>query len=213
MILGNQALWLLCGVGAAVFATVSRRPLDVLAAAAGFVLAAAFAGRHGVPDPTWMGSATAVVAAALLATSGDQETARGTSAQSRVSVLVATGCGGALAALSGVLLHTEGFPIAAALTIGAVCPGVASYLAMTRTDFAPRAIREEALVLVLGLGISVATVPRLLDGWRSALALNVQQPVAAGGVGLALPPWTLAVVAASIGIGGVCARFSRWRRR
>jgi hypothetical protein len=126
-----------------------------------------------------------------------------------VVVSAAAVCAGVLAAWSGALLHANGVPHLAALALGAAWPSVSACLAVTNRDFAPRAIREEALLLVLGAGLGVAMVPRVADGWRSAVVLNVQPPAD----GALVPAWTLMVVGGALGVGGVSALFPRWRSR
>ncbi|MES1255234.1 MAG: hypothetical protein ABUS56_06495 [Acidobacteriota bacterium] len=200
----DQALWLLCSLGATVFAAAaSARWLAWLLIALGFVAASTLSA--AVPDASVAGSVAALVATALLARADAGRLLGG------LVMPAAAVCAGVLAAWSGALLHANGVPRAGALAVGAAWPTLSACLVATRRDFAPQAIREEALLLVSGAGLGVAMVPHLVEGWRSAVALNVQ-PLADGAV-LAVPAWTLLVVTGALGVGGMSALFSRWRSR
>ena len=48
------------------------------------------------------------------------------------------------------------------------------WLARTRPVFSPETLREEALLIVCTLGLAVAVLPSVLDGWQAAANLNVQ---------------------------------------
>jgi hypothetical protein len=198
----DQALWLLCSLGATVFAAASAGGLGWVFMVLGFVAASTLP--VIAADASMAGGVAAVIATALLATRTPAATV-----PARVVVSAAAVCAGVLAAWSGALLHANGVPHVGALALGVAWPMISASLVATNRDFAPRAIRDEALLLVLGAGLGVAMVPRVVDGWRSAVVLNVQPPAD----GALVPAWTLMVVGAALGVGGVSALFPRWRSR
>jgi hypothetical protein len=79
-------------------------------------------------------------------------------------------------------------------------------LAQTRPAFSPEALREEALLIVCTLGLGLAVLPSVLDGWQAAANLNVRIENVAQ---QAIPAWALSVVAASTLLGAVYALWSR----
>ena len=82
-----------------------------------------------------------------------------------------------------------------------------AWLAKTRPRFAPETLREEALLIVCCLGLVVAVVPSVLDGWQAAANLNVRVENVAQQT---IPAWTLSVVGMSTVLGAV---YSLWSRR
>ena len=189
-----HALALLCALAAPVFAATpgpGRWRLS-LAAAGAAALTAWLRGR--VPDVGAAGAIVAAAAALQLFRPG------------RFHAWMAVAAG-AVAAIGAAVLGSEGLPLIAANIVAAVPVGTASFLASTRPRFAPPVLREEALLIVLALAISVAVAPGLSAGWRSAQGLN-----APGAVNTApsMPAWTLAAAAGFLALGGA---YSAWRHQ
>jgi hypothetical protein len=76
-----------------------------------------------------------------------------------------------------------------------------------RPAFAPERLREEALLFVCTLGLVVAVLPSVADGWQAAANLNVRAENVAT---QAIPAWTLSIVAMSMLLG---AAYTLWSRR
>ena len=187
-------LLMLSGFGATVFASVGADRGRWLALALGFA-AVIFWNYHGQPlDTAWIGGLSALAAVAHLVVPG-----RG---------WMATAVGGALAAIFQVVLQAQGLPPAAAWTAAVTPPVAACWLAARRGDFAPQALREEALLMVLGVALLVAVTPGVAAGWRSAVALNATAD--RGGSDLALPAWALSLSGSAAAAGGLA---SLWRHR
>lgn len=89
---------------------------------------------------------------------------------------------------------------------GAAPAALSFYWARRNPRFAPAAMREEALLLVMLVGLTAAATPSVLEGWRSASALS---HFAAGEVERMLPLWVLLLSATSVVLGGA---WSLWRR-
>ena len=121
---------------------------------------------------------------------------------------MAAAVGGALAAIFQAVLQAQGLPPAAAWTAAVAPPVAACWLAARRGDFAPQALREEALLMVLGVALLVAVTPGVAAGWRSAVALNATAEL--GGSNLALPAWALSLSGGAAAVGGLA---SLWRHR
>ncbi|HEY5623703.1 MAG TPA: hypothetical protein VIV14_08065 [Gammaproteobacteria bacterium] len=189
-----HALGLLCGLGATSLATLTSegwryRVLFV----AGFVAGAIFLGSDRFPNPTWVATIAAVAAAVTL----------WRPAWSGAGIVF----GGVLGGLWISVLAAQGLPFFAATIIAVTLPGVAVWLCAVRTSFATPRLREEALVMLIGLGLVLATGPDIADGWRSAIALKAvplvsEQPAGAG--------WSLAFLGSCALVGGL---YSLWRRR
>ena len=122
----------------------------------------------------------------------------------------ATGLGlavlAALAAIWMAMLRVEGLPWSAAAAVALTPPLLASYLTASQPLFGPRIVRDEALLIAVTLGLSVAVAPGILEGWRSATTLNIQGKDVAGQT---MPLWPLMLTAGSVGLGGLVAL---WRR-
>lgn len=194
-------LWLLCGLGAAVFAThvasgatrtFAARSPTWIALAAGFVLAALWLRSGRAVDASWVGGLVAAVAAWQLVRPG----------RSAVMTLAA----GALAALWASLIQVQGLPQSAAMAVGAALLLASAALAERRPNFAPSLLREEGLVVVLVIAVVVAVAPVVSQGWQSALALNLTDTSATTVI---FPAWMLSFIGASIALGGL---WSLWRR-
>ena len=185
---------MLCALAAAVFAAL--RVADRVSAAAlvvgfGSALVAVTPGRF--PEPAAIGAAAVVLAGAALF-------------RPRWWLATAFGAG----ALGGVwvsVLRAQGLPLAPALLLAAAVPAAALLLRTRRPKFAPSVLREEALLLVGGLGLVVALGPRLVAGIKSADAFAAQPLSGEQNAGVG---WLAAFVAACVVLG---ALYSLWKRR
>lgn len=199
-----HALWMLCALGAAVFAAekgvvplfrgwpTGKRGTTPFSLAVGFLPAALYVRPDRLPDVGWTGGVVALTAALALI-------------RPRYGALTAA-CGGMLAAFWAALLEFEGLPRPAALGVATTLPAISSYLAARHPAFAPRVLREEALLAVFALAVVVAMAPTVSEGWRAALALNL---VDQGGSTHIVPAWTIGLAAGSVALGGL---YSLWRR-
>jgi hypothetical protein len=189
-----HALWMLCALGAIVLAAAVTRPSrEVPAFGVGVVAAALSTGLDRMPDPAVLGVLAAAAAAVRLA-------------WPRYSVLAAA-AGGALAGSASTLLEAQGLPAAVAVFVMVAIVGVTLFLSRARPAFAPDAIRDEGLLAVAALGIGVAILPGVLDGWQAAANLNV--PAERDPAFRAIPGWTRILVGASVVSGGLYAVWSR----
>lgn len=194
MSLTFHALAMLCGLGAPAFAAVRVRPswLGVGAVAVGFAAAIPWFGPERSPDAVWVGALVALAAAAQLVR--------------RDAPIVAALMAGALAALWGSTLRVDGISWPVAVAVAAAPSLLSAYLATCRPRFAPTAVRDEALLAVLVVGLGVATAPGIQQGWRSAVQLNIQSQSAHDEM---VPVWTFGLTGASLALGGL---YSLWRR-
>ncbi len=192
-----HALWLLCGLGAAVFAVSVRQSWYNLATmCCGFLAATIGIDSRHVPEAVWIGVATAAVAVSLL---------------TRPSwALPAAFATGALAGTLSALLEAQAMPRAFACAIAAALV-LLSLMASEGPEFAPSAMREEALFLIATLGLLVAIASPVTSGWQSALALNiVDKSNAARGI----PMWVIVLGGGSAMAGALSAfRHSRYLSR
>jgi hypothetical protein len=191
-----HGLWMLSAMGAAVFATAAA---PVAARLSGFALGVGggvvlSAGR--LSDPALVGSLTAIVAAMQLLGS-----------RTPLAGLVASTAAGALAGVWSAVLTAQGLvPRSAAIGAAVALLGAVVILAVRREGFAAEPLRDEALSIVMTLGLALAVAPAVMSGWRAAASLNV----AADSNAAALPAWTLATVAVTCALGGL---HSWWARR
>ena len=187
-----HALWLLCAVGSVIFAAQDTRR-SVFGLALGFAAAAGWVHPGRLPDVAWIAGLTALAAGLALFR----------------PALIDLGSvwGGALAGILVSLLRVEGIPAVPALIVSAALPSVSAFLALRRSDFAPLAMREEALLLLLALGAGAAMAPSILAGWQSAGALNMSLGQAAHN---SIPVWVVSIGGMSVALGGL---FSLWRHR
>jgi hypothetical protein len=193
---GLFALQILCALAALAFAAeaaVRPRRWLPLAAAAAATLTASFLSTRA-PDVSALAALLAAGALSAIVWPHQRPTAAALSAG------VATGVGLAL-------MRQEGAPAWVAALLAIVPTALAWWLSQSRPRFAPLAMRDEALVLLLVIGVAVALLPGVLDGWRTAVSLNVS---AGDPSRLALPSWALAVSGAAIALGGC---YSAWRHR
>lgn len=201
MTLTFHALLMLCGLAAPAFGAAgscSRRWLSLASAAAGFAAAALWFGSGRPLDVAQAGTLVALAAAFQLLRPQ--------------KVAVAAVAAGAAAGVWMSMLRVQGTPWAIAAVLGSAPYLCSWHLAATRPRFAPALVREEALLAVLALALAVATAPSILDGWRAAVALNIQgSPNGQVGApnGSMMPAWTLGILGGSVALGGL---YSVWRR-
>ena len=187
-----HALWMLCALGAATFAaTAAPRRRWLVALAIGFLAVLMLPGAQ--PDPEVAGLCAAFGAIVYLF-------------RPRYAWLGFV-LGGALAGMLVQVFGLVGGPVAVAAPLVAVGLAGTAWLARTRPDFAPEALREEALLIVCTLGLGVAVLPSVLDGWQAAANLNTRMENVAQ---QAIPVWVLSVVATSTLLG---AAYALWSRR
>ncbi len=188
------ALIMLGGLGAAIFATTGTGKRDAAGLLAlGFVLATIFIRPDALPDPRWLGCIVAGVAALEIF-------------RPRLA-WVALICGGALAGFWSALLQIQGLRPGAAMVLAGSVAGGSAILSFRRTEFAPEPLRQEAMLVMVGLGLAVAMIPEISGGWRSALALNREEGAQTNPV---LSGWVLVLSASSVVLGGL---YSLMRRR
>lgn len=188
-----HVFWILCGFGAAVFATTATNGWQGrLGLALGFAAAAIGARPGHLPDPAWAGGLTALAVVFHIFRPGRR--------------VLAAACGGVLAGLWCSLLQMQGVPLAPALALAIALPVASALLAARRPAFAPPELQEEALLIVLGLALVVAVFPSVREGWRSAVALNLAMERNSA----VAPAWGLLLGASAAVLGGF---FSFWRRR
>jgi hypothetical protein len=188
-----HVLWMLCALGATVFAAAARGPRDAGAITLGFAAGLLWSNGAGAPDVARVAGLTVAVAAFVIA-------------RPRI-VFVAVAFAGVLSGISLSLLRAQSVPTLAAAAVAIGLAATSAWLSARRPAFAPPAVREEATLLVLVLAATVAAWPTLAAGWRSAVALNLQQP---GSAPAAMPGWAALLTAGAFGLGGL---FTAWRRR
>ena len=126
-------------------------------------------------------------------------------ARTPVPALLAAALGFAAGATWADTLQLDGALWAVAYLAAATPAVVSAYFMARHPSFAPPAVRDEALLLALALGLASAIFPGLSEGWRSAAALNAGEAAAAG----AVPAWILGLVGTLLGAGGL---YTWWRR-
>src|SRR5262245_13735874 len=186
---------MLCALGGVVFAAAAagnRR--DIAAFACGLLAAALLVGPGRLPEPSWVGALAAGGAAGYLVRPG-------------YGIVLAAG-GGMLGGLSAALAESRGVPAAAAFPVVIVLMVTRVWLARTRPGFASDVVRDEALIAVILLGLVVAVMPGVLEGWQAASNLTVASTGA--GDSTSIPMWTLTLVGTALALG---AMYSLWSRR
>ena len=188
------ALWLICALGAAVFAAVAPASRGGLAwLAVGFAGGAVAVRWARLPEPGELAVAVALLAALQLL-------------RPRYGLVAAVAAGVAAGVWSRVL-QLQGAPLALAVLLAAALPGVSIWLAAHRPGFASLEVRDEALAALFVAAILAALAPEVLDGWRAARALNIEEP--ALGM-LVVPAWAAVVSVGALAGGGM---YAMWRRR
>ncbi len=186
----THAVGLSCVLAAAVFATaMTRRWQDIGLLAITFVLAALWL--RPAPGPT--GCLMAAVAVSRLTRPAWRS--------------VGVAGAGLLAGVWAAWLHREGWPLAPALGLSAVIPGLSAWFSVRRPSFAPLRVTEEALFAVCAVGLLVAAGPVVTTGWASATVLTVPTGVPASGQ---TPTWLYVAGVGAMTLGGA---HSLWRRR
>jgi hypothetical protein len=187
-------LGLSCALASACFASFcSPDRLGAGGVLAGFAVTVLAAAPDRFPEPAVVAGAAAIAAGAGLFRPG-------------WTALLGL-AGGAFAGLWVSVLREQGLPFVAALFLAAAVPAAGVWLTARRPGFAPPAMREEALLLVGGLGLVLALGPAVLDGWRSAGAFAAQ-PISAEPI--AQVSWLPAFVVGCLVLGGL---YSAWKRR
>jgi hypothetical protein len=119
----------------------------------------------------------------------------------------AAACAGGAAGLWAGVLELQGLPVLSAAIVAALPPAASALLARRNGRFAPAALREEALALVVVFGLLVALVPEVVAGWRAAAAFgSLAQEASEDGT----TAWML-ILAILCAAGG--SVYSLWRRR
>jgi hypothetical protein len=203
-----QTLGILCGLGVATMGTGSAslrcdghagygdygRYSVIGAFAAAFAAMSLWTRMDGVPSPAIIGTFVVIVVVLQLA---------------RPGFFVLTGlCAGVLSAVWVPVLRLQGLGLALALVMAIGVPAVSMVLAIRRPKFAPLPLFEEALLLVLALGLLVAAGPAVASGWESANVMNLQYSVGE----FADPAnWVFLVGSGAMTLGGCYALW--WRSR
>jgi hypothetical protein len=188
-----HAVWMLCAVGSIVFAAVAARQVWPAAALlAGFAIAAVLVDPVRLPDSVTVGVLTAAAALVYLC-------------RPRYRFFGAM-CGGALSGVWVGLSEVQGIPKYSALAVVGLVLASTMWLSRSRPRFAPEAVRDEALLVVLTIASAVTVLPGVLDGWRSAAVLTAQTDDRAM---TSIPLWTMVLVGSSLALGGLHALWSR----
>lgn len=191
------ALWLVCALGAAVLATVGPQSRTGSAlGVAGFAIGAWWIRQPFAPSTPAVAIVAALVAALELMRPQRQPSA--------------IAMAGLLAGVWTAALQLQGLPFLAALVVAVTLPATSAYLRTRRPAFAPAALREEALLFLVILGVVSAAAPGIAEGWRAAGNLNVHSGEAVTSTTTGMPMWTLVVASAALLTGGL---FSLWSRR
>ena len=187
-----HALWMLCALGATTFAAAAApRRTWLVAVTIGFLAVVMLPGTE--PDPEVAGLFGAIGAIVYLF-------------RPRYAWFGFV-LGGALAGMLVKVAALLGGPVVVTTPIVAMGLAITVWLARTRPGFATETLREEALLIVCTLGLGVAVLPSVLDGWQAAANLNARMENVAQ---QAIPAWVLSVVATSTLLG---AAYALWSRR
>jgi len=187
-----HAVWMLCALGATTFvAAAAPRRRWLVALAVGFFTVVMLPGMQ--PDPEVAGLVASCGALVYLF-------------RPRYAWFGLV-LGGALAGMLVKVFALLGAPVVATVPLVAVGLAATARLAQVRPVFSPEALREEALLIVCTLGLGVAVLPSVLDGWQAAANLNVRMENVAQQT---IPAWVLSLVATSTLLG---AAYAVWSRR
>ncbi len=193
MTLFFHLVWMLCALGTAVFAIAATGGAYRQAGFGIGFFAGVYLARIGPPDAALAGG-LAVAAAAIFLFRPQYAVA-------------ASALSGVLAGSWSALLQAQGLPFLVSPLIVAALIAVSFWLARSRPHFAPQRLVDEGLLAVGALGIAALTLPAILDGWQTAVALSATSPRSAA---LDLPMWTMVFILACTSLGGV---YSVWSRR
>ena len=193
MTLTYHALWMLCALGTVVFATAAAphvRPTAALAA--GFVAGVVWWSPERVPDAAETGFLTFLAAALYLF-------------RPRLR-LVSAAFGGVLAGMLATLIEMYGLSPQLSPLAGIALVAASIWLARTKPSFAPEPLRDEAMLMIGLVGLTVAILPGVMDGWQAAtnLAAATERVASAS-----LPMWTLLLLLTTSSCGAVYAVWSR----
>lgn len=193
----SLALWFVCALGTAALAAVGpqSRTGSVLGVA-GFALGAWWIRQPFAPATPAVAMVMAVVAALELVRPRPQP--------------FAIALAGWLAGVWSAVLQAQGMPLTVAIVVAGTLPAASLYLRTQRPVFAPAALREEALLFLVILGVVSAAAPGIAEGWRAAGNLNIHSGEAVASATAGMPLWTMAVASAALLTGGL---FSLWSRR
>lgn len=189
-----QTLGLMCGFAAATFATAATDRRTLVAVPVGFIPALAWIAAGYRPGSGAIGLLAASVAAFALLRPA-----------STTPVALAAGV---LAACWAWFLASTGLPMVIAVAIAVALLAVAANAAR-RPGFVEPTVRDEALLMICGLAIVVSIAPDLLDGWRSAAALNVGSSSVP--IGRAGGTWVVIVSTTALVLGSGWTVFARKR--
>jgi hypothetical protein len=191
------ALWFVCGLGAVVLAAVAPHSrTQAVVGMAGFAIGAWWARQPFAPTTAGVAIVAALVAGMELVRPQRQP--------------LAIALAGLLAGTWSAVMQRQGLPVVAAIAVAAALPAMSVYLRTRRPAFAPPALREEALLFLVALGVTAAAAPGIVEGWRAAGTLNLQIGEAEAAGSTAMPTWTVVVASAALVTGGL---FSLWSRR
>ena len=190
-----HALWMLCAFGIVVHAaTAGRRVRDLIALASGFAVATIVASPQRLPDPAWVGVMSAGAAVVVLF-------------RPRYAMASAA-WGGALGGMLTAMTEVQGLHPIAGVAAVALLAAASAWLSRVRPAFAPEVLRDEALLGLCIMGLVVAIIPGVIDGWQAAANLTITP--ATPGPTTPVPTWTLTLVSTATALGAV---YSLWSRR
>ena len=193
---------MLCGLGSATLApvAVTRGPSSLaqwygpVAMAAGFGVTSWWTGFEQILNPVWVGIGVAIAAGLQLARPGFFPVAAITS--------------GALAGCWVPLLRAQQVGRVPAILLAVGVPSVSMLLTLRRPMFAPLSVLEDAVLLIVVLGLVVAAAPQVMEGWQSAGIMNLEYETSTSATAA---PWVLYLASASLVLGGCYSLW--WRRR
>jgi hypothetical protein len=105
------------------------------------------------------------------------------------------------------MTEVQGLHPMAAIVVCVLMLAITVWLARARAAFAPDVLRDEALLAVCLLGLAVAIMPGVIDGWQAAANLTVAP--AAPVPSTPIPAWTLTLVGTATALGALYAVWSR----
>lgn len=187
-------MWMVCCLGAVTFASAaasSRRGTVVFALSLAATAVASW----------WWGPLDAPVVGMLAAMAAALYLFRPAYAP------VALAGGGALAGMWPWLVQYDVVITASAAAVAVLAVSASWWLSRSRPSFAPSILQEDALLILMAGGIALGVLPGILDGWQSAVTLNVS---AAPVTEATVPSWIAAAIVGSLALGGV---HSVWSRR